>query len=71
MLLVEEMFWRSSCTTTAKENKEDVCSEQLQKYLDCVKTHERGLSEGNECSTEVANYKACRKSNKSRISKSD
>ena len=38
----------------------DPCQPYMEAYLTCVKSHERGLSEGADCTSETIEYKKCR-----------
>ena len=44
--------------------KPDPCKVFLDKYIDCVAQHTKGLSDGDDCNPETIAYKNCRKSTK-------
>ena len=46
------------------DESSDPCQTFMKAYLKCVDDHEKGLSEGDECSKEGADYRACRKQQK-------
>jgi hypothetical protein len=55
----------SSSMTTRKGVVNDPCEIHMEKYLQCVENHPRGLSEGDECGSEAVAYKTCRSKNSS------
>jgi len=46
------------------DKKEDPCRELLTRYTDCVSSHTKGLSEGDDCGAEATAYKECRRKDK-------
>jgi hypothetical protein len=40
--------------------KDDPCAPFMDSYLKCVESHKEGLSEGDDCQSEVLVYKKCR-----------
>lgn len=49
---------------TAEQRKVDPCLALLDQYTACVAQHEKGLSEGDDCTKEASAYKTCRRSEK-------
>ncbi len=53
-----------SSSSSAYDESSDPCRPHLEAYLNCVKSHEKGLSEGADCSPETVEYKKCRANSK-------